>query len=339
MTEYFHLTPDQQRVVIEQTALKCNLTPQAVEKDLWVTALLQLVFSLPIAEKMIWKGGTSLAKAWNCINRMSEDIDLAVEPSLWGFSGDLTKKQVKQLRKQSSVWVRDEFARDLEGIIRENGLGDTLKVVTQPDGEGDATYPEPRQVHVRYPSLLDNRLAYLEPEVLLEIGARSLLEPHVEVTVNSLASQTFPEVHTEVCDALIPTATAEKTFLEKAFLLHELFSTDLSHRAARKSRHLYDLDMMMQSEIAEKALADESLWRSIHRHRQTLTSMRGVDYNGDIRSRIVLVPPKDILKEWEEDYAEMRSSMICGDAPTFQQLTEDMLKLEERFHKIGNTLL
>ncbi len=168
MTEYLSLTPAQQRVVIEQTALRCHLTPQAVEKDLWVTVLLQMVFSLPVAKKMIWKGGTSLAKAWKCINRMSEDIDLAVDPSIWGFSGELTKRQVKQLRKQSSVWVREDFAPALARIIRENGLGDTLKIVIQSDGEGDATYPEPHQIHVRYPSLLDDRLTYLEPEVLLE---------------------------------------------------------------------------------------------------------------------------------------------------------------------------
>ena len=71
---------------------------QAIEKDLWVTTMLQVVFALPLAEHLIFKGGTSLSKVWNVIQRFSEDIDLAINPSIWGFEGDLTKKQVKRLR-------------------------------------------------------------------------------------------------------------------------------------------------------------------------------------------------------------------------------------------------
>lgn len=113
MNNYFQLSKEQQQIVLAQAANKTGLPIQAVEKDLWVTVALQIVFSLPIANHLVFKGGTSLSKVWKLIRRFSEDIDLAIDPSIWGFEGDLTKKQIKRLRKTSSVFVRDEFCKSL----------------------------------------------------------------------------------------------------------------------------------------------------------------------------------------------------------------------------------
>lgn len=87
----FHTLPaDSKRVVIEQTSLKQGLLKQIVEKDLWVSTLLEIIFTLPFADKLVFKGGTSLSKVWGLIDRFSEDIDLAVDRSLFGLEGDLT---------------------------------------------------------------------------------------------------------------------------------------------------------------------------------------------------------------------------------------------------------
>lgn len=75
-----------------------------------VTAILQAVFTLPVAKHIVFKGGTSLSKGWKLIDRFSEDIDIAVNPVLLGVSeGDLTKKQIKKLRKASSLFVLEEL--------------------------------------------------------------------------------------------------------------------------------------------------------------------------------------------------------------------------------------
>ena len=89
----------------------------------------------------------------------------------------------------------------------------------------------------------------------------------------------------------------KKTFLEKAFLLHELFSVNSKVEARRRSRHIYDLHMMMKQGIADKAVPDDELWQTIHHHRSTLTSMSGVDYSMDIRKNIQLIPPKESLSK------------------------------------------
>ena len=210
-------------MVLTQAANKTGLPVQAVEKDLWVTVVLQIVFSLPIANRLVFKGGTSLSKVWKVIRRFSEDIDLAIDPSIWGFEGDLTKKQIKRLRKTSSIFVRDELCRSLQKAVSETGMEQWLQVESDPDGEGDGTYPEPRVIHISYKSLFDEDLPYLNSEVKLEIGARSLLEPMAKAAVTSILEDTLP-ISTTIKQVMIPTALAEKTFLEKAFLLHELFS-------------------------------------------------------------------------------------------------------------------
>lgn len=303
-------------MVLTQAANKTGLPVQAVEKDLWVTVVLQMVFALPVANHLVFKGGTSLSKVWKVIRRFSEDIDLAIDPSIWGFEGDLTKKQIKRLRKASSIFVRDELCLSLKGVVSETGMEKWLQVEADPDGEGDGTYPEPRMIHVRYKSLFNENLPYLHSEVKLEVGARSLLEPTAKAAVTSVIEDVLP-ISTTIKQVMIPTALAEKTFLEKAFLLHELFSAQSSREANRKSRHLYDLAQIMNTDIASRAIADDDLWNTIHHHRELFTSMSGVDYTPDIRKRIRLLPPDDVIDDWRSDYKDMQSSMIYGEKPTF----------------------
>jgi hypothetical protein len=335
MNNYFQLSKDQQQIVLTQAANKTGLPVQAVEKDLWVTVVLQIVFSLPIANRLVFKGGTSLSKVWKVIRRFSEDIDLAIDPSIWGFEGDLTKKQIKRLRKASSIFVRDELCLSLKGVVSETGMEKWLQVEVDPDGEGDGTYPEPRVIHVRYKSLFNENLPYLHSEVKLEVGARSLLEPTAKAAVTSAIEDVLP-ISTTIKQVMIPTALAEKTFLEKAFLLHELFSAQSSREANRKSRHLYDLAQIMNTDIASRAIADDNLWNTIHHHRELFTSMSGVDYTPDIRKRIRLLPPDDVIDDWRSDYKDMQSSMIYGEKPTFTELMKKMRELENLFH---NTIL
>ena len=333
--DYFTLTTIQQRTILEQTAIKRALPKQAIEKDLWVTTILQIVFSLPCADSLVFKGGTSLSKVWGLINRFSEDIDLAIDRSVFELDGDLTKKQVKKLRKSSSIFVRDELYNQFVEAINETPLKDLCQIEAQPDGEGDNTYPEPRSIFIRYHSVFDDQLSYIPPIVKIEAGARSLLEPYNEAQINSMVEDTWPTISTKLVDVPIRTAIAEKTFLEKVFLLHELFSVNNLIDAKRRSRHIYDLHMMMRQGIANKAICDNELWETIHHHRSTLTSMQGIDYSVDIRKDIRLTPPASCRDNWKKDYHDMTTAMIYGERPSFEELMKSMGKLEQSLKKVA----
>ncbi|HEY5571303.1 MAG TPA: nucleotidyl transferase AbiEii/AbiGii toxin family protein [Bacteroidales bacterium] len=330
-SSFFFISEAQKRTVIEQAGLKMNLPVQAIEKDLWVTAILQMLFTLNFADKLVFKGGTSLSKVWRVINRLSEDIDIGIDREMFGMSGDLTIKQIKTLRKKSSLFVKKELCDAMQAKIIELGLNAYCQVEVEPDGEGDKTYPEPRRIFIRYNTLFDN-MTYLLPVVVLEVGSRSLFEPTAKHKVRSLISENLP-INTDVTDIEIITAVPEKTFLEKVFLLHEIFTAGGIMEANRKSRHLYDLERMMDTDFALSAITDDELWRNIHHHRELFTRVSGVDYSSDIRPRISIIPPESVIEDWKMDYSAMQRSMIYGDSLPFEMLLERLRELQNRFHE------
>lgn len=333
MTKFLTLTKEQRAAVFERVGASVGLPMQAVEKDFWVTVILQTVFSLPVAQHLIFKGGTSLSKAWGLISRFSEDIDLAVNPiALGAAEGDLTKKQIKKLRKASSLFVSEQLTPMLCAKINEMEMSAFLNIEAQPNGEGDNTYPEPRQIYIRYQSVFEKPLTYLRPDVVLEVSARSLIEPAMPTHVSCILADYIPIQ--PACDAVVHTAIPAKTMVEKMFLLHELFSVP-GHgtRAERKSRHLYDLYQMMQQDFAQEAITNDALWESIRHHREVFTSVQGVDYSGDVRQRICLLPREDIVAIWQSDYETMRTSMIHGSAPTWDELIEQITILQNKTRK------
>ena len=70
MRNFLELSGSQRRTVYEQIAIRVGISdPRAIEKDLWVTSLLQIVFSLPYADKFVFRAGSSLSKIWKLIHR------------------------------------------------------------------------------------------------------------------------------------------------------------------------------------------------------------------------------------------------------------------------------
>lgn len=331
MSNYLQLLDAQKRLVLEQCRNKIGLPEQAVEKDMWVTVILQLLFDSELAKEMIFKGGTSLSKGGGLIERFSEDIDLAVNPHLFGVENLPTKRQLKKLRKASSLFVKEQLSVILQNQIERYQLSEWLTIEVEKDGEGDSTYPEPRHLYVYYKSLLPLTLGYIKPMVVLEIGARSLMEPVVNLSLKSIIEEQMPTINTEICSAIIPTAAPQKTFVEKAFLLHELFSIERDKlSASRRSRHLYDLAMMMDKDFAVNAIADDKLWASVRLHREKFTSVQGIDYSHDIRGSIILLPPGNFIDDWKNDYRMMSESMIYGDKPSWEELLNKINELQLR---------
>ena len=76
MTRFLELSPEERKLLIGQTGIRTGMSEKAIEKDWWVTLVLKALFTLPRGSHFIFKGGTSLSKAWKIIERFSEDIDM-----------------------------------------------------------------------------------------------------------------------------------------------------------------------------------------------------------------------------------------------------------------------
>lgn len=82
---WFQLSEQDRQEIFEETATQKGLSVAAVEKDWWVVQTLSVIFSMKYADVLIFKGGTSLSKGWNLIQRFSEDIDLALDREFFRF--------------------------------------------------------------------------------------------------------------------------------------------------------------------------------------------------------------------------------------------------------------
>ena len=99
------------------------------------------------------------------------------------------------------------------------------------------------------------------------------------------------------------------------------------------SRHLYDLERLMDSEYGRKALADRGLYDAIVEHRRTYYALKYVDYSKHDPRTISFVPPTNVHEQWAADYADMKRYFIYGGSLSFEQLIERMKELQERVRR------
>jgi hypothetical protein len=334
LQEWLKLPERTKNNIFEETAKNVGLPyASAVEKDWWVVRTLELIFKSSIAQHTVFKGGTSLSKAWGLIDRFSEDIDLALDRKFLGFDRadqDMTNSQVVRLRKKSFKFITETYFPELQLLFLDAGFeGVSIKPIeTQNDDE------DPRNIEIIYPSFTE-QIKYIKPRVLIEIGSRSMMEPCSNREFRSFVGVHFADRPFADDDIMIPTVNPERTFLEKIFLLHEEFQRKIDEvKVDRRSRHFYDLEKLMDTEYAHKALSDSELYSSIVLHRQKLTAVRGIDYANHNPEKINIIPPDKIRSEWEDDYKAMQESMFIKPPLPFEKLMERMAELNQRINKL-----
>jgi len=89
MSKWIDFSKDERLTMIQRVAKSLNIDEIAVEKDWWVTAVLYALFHTNISKYLLFKGGTSLSKCWNIIDRFSEDIDLALNRDFFLYERNL----------------------------------------------------------------------------------------------------------------------------------------------------------------------------------------------------------------------------------------------------------
>jgi predicted nucleotidyltransferase component of viral defense system len=329
--EWLLLTEQTQRNVFSETAKAIGLPDAAVEKDWWVVHTLSAVFATEIGPHTVFKGGTSLSKAWNLIERFSEDIDLALDRKFLGFDQEMTITQVKKLRKKSYEYISSVLFPALQTQFENMGLDVKMDIEPVKDTDKD-----PLIIQVVYPSVVETT-EYILPRVLIEIGSRSLKEPFSVKTFSSFMGEVYADRSFADTTIAIPCVNPERTFLEKIFLLHEEFQKPSEKiRADRMSRHLYDLGKLMNSSFAEIAFGDDlQLYNTIVAHRQLMTPLRGVDYTNHKPEFINPLPPPQILAAWQKDYQVMQGAMIYGESLPFDKLMAELTILKGKINNLA----
>lgn len=330
---YTDLQTERKLAVLDQVSAQTNSAQQTIEKDWWVTQVLRVLFSLPYAAHLSFKGGTSLSKAWNIIERFSEDIDIAISREYLGFVGELSRTQVSdKLRRAACSFVRERMQNDLrEGLVALGIAPEKFNVYVNITS---VSTTDPEVIYIDYESVLPNS-EYIAHTVKVEVGGRSMAEPVQSVSIQSqidavLSQATFVQPAFDV-NVVIP----ERTFLEKIFLLHEEFAKPRAEvRTERMSRHLYDLQRMLHTSIAQNALSNEALYRAVVEHRRKFINLRDFDYDTLYPKHLSLEIPANVLELWRKDYETMQRTMIYGQSVAFDELLAEIRQLNMRISEL-----
>jgi predicted nucleotidyltransferase component of viral defense system len=236
----FHLAPEFPDAV-QAAAAHFKLRPIFIEKDYWVTFVLKNLSSSNHINDVVFKGGTSLSKAYNCIERFSEDIDLAILKDETLSGNQLTNK-IKSVEKRAS-----------QG----------LEYFQHPNEEKKGRN---RRTFYQYPkALIDSDFGQIKDHIQLEINTFTNPVPYQDMQISSYVAQflrqdgfnQFVEKH-NLREFPVKVLTRERTFFEKLFSLIRL-SHEGPEKLKEKIRHFYDLHKLLNSsDLREKILIDVS---------------------------------------------------------------------------------
>lgn len=190
MTLWLNHTIDERIAMLQRAEEKFRINQVAIEKDWWVTVVLNALFKCSCADQLIFKGGTSLSKGWNLIERFSEDIDLSVNHEFFGIE-KTTKNQREKLRKKASRYFLDTVSAELDENLKKLGVeGYHIEnVVEEIDEDGKASPiasdKDPSVILVHYESMLGHTIEYIPPRVKIEISCLSMNEPTEDRLISS----------------------------------------------------------------------------------------------------------------------------------------------------------
>jgi len=192
--------------------------------------------------------------------------------------------------------------------------------------------PDGQTLLLIYPTAFADQIAYLGQEVKIELGARSDTEPTQDIDIRPYLGEAFPDLFAQSSFS-VKAVSPERTFWEKAMLLHEeTFRPPEKKRQARMARHYYDLYRLIEAGIGHKASGDLELFGRIAAHRKVYFRHTWVDYNTLRPGSLRLVPPEEQLADWKSDYTAMKDEMFFGKPPAFDDLIDTIREFQEVFN-------
>lgn len=328
MDKVARLSADERSALFSETAARMGTTPAVVEKDFWVTWVLDRLFRDPeLARLLMFKGGTSLSKVYHLIERFSEDIDLILDWRVLSGEDPLAERSSTQQERVNKTINED--ARVFIGGALLAQVSAAFDGVCRCEIESDNLYV----INVRYPAAFPD--AYLRPEVRLEIGPLASWLPFEEHSISCYAAEAFPNVF-ERKECSVRVIKAERTFWEKATILHhEVHRPEGNPQPPRYSRHYYDLAKMAESSVKEAALADIALLASVVEFKQRFYPRSWARYDLARPGTLCLVPGEAVLAAVEADYRAM-TNMIFGGIPAFREIMAILQRLQDEMNGRGN---
>jgi hypothetical protein len=305
-----------------------------VEKDFWVSWTLHALYHrLPAGPRLLFKGGTSLSKAYNLIQRFSEDIDITIfrddidqavtVDELLGLSNNKRRQKLDAIRDACRDYIQGRFREGLAAALAEDA-GASGRV------EIDAEDQDGQTLLVWYPEVEPRNNAYVRPVVRIECGAKSALDPHQNVVVTPYVAPDVAALDLAIPD--ITTINPARTYWDKVVIAHGLRRWYerrgvLRQDGQRVSRHYYDLHCLTKTDAGREALKNLELSADCVRHARMFFDRPDYDLATATRGTFAIAPTAEMVNLLRRDYANT-VAMVFGQAPTFDEILASVTTLD-----------
>lgn len=339
-------TDAERRDLFLGAAARLGTPVQNVEKDFWVCWTLDALFNgLPAdGPRLLFKGGTSLSKAFGLISRFSEDIDITVfredlgQPveaaDLDGLTGKKRRAKLDTIRDACRAYIAGPFTIQLNEIAAKAMPKGGFKM------EPDLDDKDGQTVLFWYPAVTATEGDYIRAAVKIEAGAKSALDPHIAATATPYVAEDLPDLNLSVGN--VTTVKPERTFWDKVMILHGLSQWyenrgELRHGGQRVSRHYYDIHRLAQAEGVKGWQADQGLAKDCATHARLFFGSPDLGLDTAAAGSFTLSPNEKMRNDLEKDYVAM-SGMIFGKVPTLAAVLASVAAVQQTLNEGGSNL-
>ncbi len=316
-----------------------GLASNFLEKDIWVTEILRLLFDEGLLGNYstAFKGGTALSKCWNAIQRFSEDIDLSIhwadlaeaedEAKAWEKSNSTPSQQKKFRDKQSKLLTQwsESLVNRLNNRFAAYGI-EGLVAELDADSKGE-------KINIRYPRLAKDINNYQLDYILLEFGGRNRGRPTVTKQVDTYLSEVAELAALKLPAAKVQAYDPAYILWEKLTALHQFCTQTSEPNPARLSRHWYDVDCLLQQNFADPIQSRQAMLDVIEMKSNRWVVV-GVDYEQIIQGGLTLVPSVDRLNSIVRDHIEaINGGMFFNGSENFEVIQSRLYKIENKINE------
>jgi hypothetical protein len=308
-----------------------------IEKDFWVCWTLDQIFSNPLLSPHVtFKGGTSLSKCYNIIERFSEDIDLTLSKQYIGITAEndpatVTGTNQRGIRlEQLSEKVKNKINNEVKPLLHQEIKKNISIFFPDTEWKLETDEKDEQSLIFHYPSCFEKKSdGYIQSSIKLEFGARADISPCETKTVTTYVQQLLPELFDSPTEIKVTALAAKRTYWEKITLLHAEYHRDPKKPLpGRLFRHYYDIAMLDKNNLTNDALQDTELLSDVVRNKIIYFPSKWANYDEAKIGTLRLYPNDVFIEQLKQDHKNM-NEMFFGTAPDFNKTLSAILNIEK----------
>lgn len=310
-----HLNKKELSAAIRATSEYYKINPVFVEKDYWITLVLKRLSESKFKNDVVFKGGTSLSKGYNLINRFSEDVDIAVL-NVDKISGNKVKTIIREVEKEISI----DLTEDAENKKSSKGSRFRKSYYFFPKSDVNGIYSGISDQLIIEINSFANPIPYQEREITSMIS-RFLASNNQKELLNKYELMPFR----------ILVLSKYQTMIEKtASLIRFSFEDNPIDGILSKIRHFYDLYYLFIDSQVKKAMGKDSFkedFNNLWLHDQEAFELP-INWKGKTFKDSVLF--KDFDRVWQQirsNYSTELSMISFSEIPEPEKVQESFKKL------------